>query len=114
MLANPEVIEALRLARQAMSQLDEAAQGKGIDLDLGEIYEALETYLGDDLLTLEDAASGRPLWDGNSKNLQVRRATDEEAERWKHSLLAAMQSGEQEPGDMDWVAFLVPVRDPRR
>jgi hypothetical protein len=62
MLANPEVIEALRLARQAMSQLDEAAQGKGIDLDLGEIYEALETYLGDDLLTLEDAASGRPLW----------------------------------------------------
>jgi hypothetical protein len=51
--------------------------------------QAIAAYLGDDLQTLEDAASpGRPLWDGKEENIHVRRATDEEAEQWKQSLLA--------------------------
>jgi hypothetical protein len=80
--------------------------------NLAEIDEALEAYLGADLQALEDAASpGRPLWDGNWKNVRVRRATGEEAKIWKSSLLTAVQAGEQEPGDMDWLVFLVAIRD---
>ena len=115
MLANPRVIEALRRTRQL-----EADMAKELSVDpnefeegvsVHEIDEALETYLGDDLQTMEGADSpGGALWDGNWENIHTRRATDVEAEQWKQSLLAAMQAGEQEPGDTDWVAFLVAVR----
>ena len=55
---------------------------------------------------------GGPLWDGDWENIDIRRSTNEEIERWKQSLLSAIQAGEQEPDEQDWVIFLVPIHDP--
>jgi hypothetical protein len=117
MLVNPNIRERLRLMRRAKSLWNDLAKRLRIDPDdsevrisLREIDAALETYLGEDLRTMEDVAQpGRPLWDGKWKNIRVRRATDKEAETWKSSLLAAMRAGEQEPGEMDWLVFLIAV-----
>jgi hypothetical protein len=62
-------------------------------------------YAGHDNGELLQFAIGDPL----TRTSTSVRATDEEAEIWKGSLLAAMQAGEQEPGETDWVAFLVDV-----
>jgi hypothetical protein len=116
MLAYTKVIEALRNSRHVMSELADKAKQRGFNLeeevDLREIDEALETWLGEDLLVLEDAESGVPLWDGDENTLCVRQATADEAAAWNASLEAAMNSGEHDPGDMDWVCFLVSVIDP--
>jgi hypothetical protein len=108
--------EAWRQTRRLDDMIKDEITEQGVDpnefeagRDLKEIDNALETHLGAELQALVDAASGQALWDGNWENIHVRRATGEEAERWGGSSLAAMQAGEQEPGETDWVAFLVDV-----
>lgn len=116
MLTNPLFVEALRKSHQILSDLRDDAEPEGVSLDditdRIEIDEALETHLGEDLQIMEDVARpGQPLWDGDRANINVRRATNEETEIWRGSLLKAMKAGEQEPGDTDWLVFLTAVRE---
>jgi len=117
-LSDPELTAAVRKARghQAMigsllEQRDVAPSAFQETLDLRKIDDALATYLGQDLRIMEDG-SRQPLWDGDDAHIHVRKATSDEAERWEHSLSAAVEAGEQEAGDASWVSFLVAVRNP--
>ena len=78
--------------------------------DQREIDEALNTWLGEDLLCLE--TERHPLWSGRRSDLGVREATADEAERWKASRQHAIDTGEIDAGSEMWLMFLVPVQDP--
>jgi hypothetical protein len=76
---------------------------------IGDTKEDLDSWLGEDLEVLQH--NGTPLWDGDKANAYVREAWPEEAAVWNASLKQAIDSGEEDPGDL--VAYLVPVSDPR-
>ena len=99
----PELLQALRATRDLEEQLPPDMRERAID-------EALDTWLGKDLSTLE--SGGHPLWDGDRDALHVREASADEAAIFRASREQAIREGELDAGDEDWVAFLVPVTDP--
>ena len=99
----PELLQALRATRDLKEQLPP-------DMREQAIHEALDTWLGEDLSTLE--SGGHPLWDGDRDALHVREAFADEAAIFRASREQAIREGELEAGDEDWVTFLVPVTDP--
>jgi hypothetical protein len=103
----PELLQALRATRDLEERLPpdtrEHVRRRALE-------EALDTWLGEDLSTLE--SGGQPLWDGDRDALRVREASADEAVIFRASREQAVREGELEAGDEDWVAFLVPVTDP--
>jgi len=55
---------------------------------------------------------GAPLWDGIAE-IHVRPALPEEQAKWQASWARALLRGDVEEGEDPWVAFLVPVVDPK-
>jgi hypothetical protein len=77
---------------------------------IGDIKEDLDAWLGEDLEVVEN--NGTPLWDGDKANVYVREAWPQEAAVWNAAQKQAIDSDDEE-GMEDWVAYLVPVTDPR-
>jgi hypothetical protein len=72
--------------------------------DQRKIDGALDTWLGEDL-------SLAGLCDGDHTNLHVRETCVDEAEQWHKPRRSAIEDGELEAGDEDWLVFLVSVGD---
>jgi hypothetical protein len=64
----------------------------------------------DDLMTL--ATGGLPLWDGVA-DLVVRQAFSNEDAEWRSSRARAISQGSIDSEDDAWIAFLVPLSDPK-
>lgn len=79
-LAIPGVMEAARTSAKVHKMMVDELMSQGLIQDPSEfedqihrreVHEALETYLGADLLVFEEVANpGRPLWDGDWKNIR--------------------------------------------
>lgn len=81
-----------------------------VDEDLEEAEAYIEDgALQEDLTVLRDL-DGKPLWDGES-NLSVRRASAEEASRWKRAYDAAPENNGVEHGN-GFRSYLIAVIDP--
>ncbi len=69
----------------------------------------------EELLTVLDDVSGKPLWHGEAE-LFLREAHEEEREEWDRVVGHAVQDGDpasrQEAEEDGYVIFLVPVSDP--
>jgi hypothetical protein len=95
--------ELLAAHRESIKLLD----SMGLDteaprsMELREIDEALDTWLGQDL-------QGLGLWNGNHGELTVRVASSSEADTWRASHEKAIAEDEYEGGG-DWVAYLLPA-----
>jgi hypothetical protein len=63
-----------------------------------------------DLLLYKDT-DGKPLWD-ESAALFVRRAFPDEIAERERSFAKAVHDGSADRDDKEWLAFLLPVRDP--
>jgi hypothetical protein len=77
--------------------------------DIQEVEASFDTWLGQDLLVLEH--NGKPLWNGDKENLQVREANPQEAATWRASSQRAIEDGEDE-SEESHLAFLVDVTEP--
>jgi hypothetical protein len=106
---NPKLLKLFRGSQSLIDQMSE-----GIDpgvAEHAEIYEAIDTWLGEDLRSLE--AGQTPLWDGDQNKLEIREAWAEEADAWHESRAGALNNGHLDAGDEGWLTFLIPVTDPR-
>jgi hypothetical protein len=105
---NAELIRALRGARDSIKEIPEEAKELA---RLSEIDEALETWLGADLMTLQHE-NGQVLWNGAYEAIHVRPAIEEEVARWQACRDEAVRSGDEEPADAETlVVYLVPVSE---
>jgi hypothetical protein len=102
----PELLQTLRATRNLEERLRPDMREH---MRKRAIAEAFDTWLGEDLSTLE--SGGRSLWDGDRDALRVREASADEAAIFRASREQAIREGELEAGDEDWVGFLVPVTD---
>jgi hypothetical protein len=105
---NPEFVEAHRAAQAASELIDAQIEEEGGSLDelhhtraIHEIDETLDAWLGSEL-------QGQGLWNGEPDQVSARRATPDEAARWRRSHEAAINAGEADAGDEDWLIYFVP------
>ena len=107
---DPQILQAIRESQAVRDKLKALSPGLDEAEAHDEIYDALDTWLGQDLRTLQN--EGRPLWGGDMDDVHIREARVDEAERWHLSRRRALDSGEQDAGHESWHIFLVPVSDP--
>src|SRR4051794_10078282 len=89
MVKNPRLLQTLR----AMQTLDEQLGSENRRAaELMEIEEALDTYLGQDLIS-------PGLWDGDRSKIHIREPTPEEAARWIETYQRAITEGAEDAGD---------------
>jgi hypothetical protein len=100
----------MKALRDSKAVLNSFPAGVQMIADRREIDEALDTWLGQDLLTLEH--DGHPLWTGNSSDLDIREARTDEAEQWHTSRRQAIDREEIDAGQESWLLFLVQVSEP--
>jgi hypothetical protein len=103
-----DLMKAYRDARALREAFVDEELQRGIERR--QIDEALEAWLGEDLTGLQH--DGAPLWTGDYRDLEIREARVDEAARWHSSHQMALDSGEQDAGEEDWLVFLVSVKDP--
>jgi hypothetical protein len=109
LITNAEVMKAVRASRALRDEIAARLPGDIQEASyLHEIDEALDTWLGEDLLTLQHD-DGVPLWSGDRDALHIREARVDEAARWHASRQKAIDEDELDAGDEDWLAFLVPL-----
>jgi hypothetical protein len=77
-----------------------------------EIDEAMDTWLGEELMALTQD-SGNPLWNGDRSVLTVREARTDEAAKRFISHQHAIDTGEEDAGTEDLCIYLVPTNEPR-
>lgn len=87
-------------AKHTAQNLQNRSRSEACDLsEHQKIYEALESHLGSDLM-----ATG--LWNGDIEDVRIRNSRPEEVAAWTASYNDAVQAGEQEAGDPDWLIVL--------
>jgi hypothetical protein len=71
-------------------------------VDVREIEEAVDTWLGTHFMTLR-------LWNGDKSQVSIRQARADEAAKWHSSYQQAIATGRQNAGNEDWAVYLGPV-----
>jgi hypothetical protein len=99
---DPEIMNAHRFT-QALS--DNIPSEVASFSECGEIEEALDTWMGEDLQALK--SGGRPLWNGDRTQVSIREATTDEAAKWHISWRDVIDAGDQDAGDESWAVYLV-------
>ncbi len=98
---DPQALSALR----AMAATTKSMPPGTSDIEQQmEIEDALDTWLGDDLLQIE--RNGQPLWDGNRDRLRISEALADEADHWRAAYRDALVRGEQDAGDESFLVFI--------
>ena len=108
---DPSLMEAHRKAQAWLKEMDVLSgdpEGLRRSCDVREIEEAIDTWLGEDLLNLEHDA--QLLWSGDRKQLVVHEATADEAAKWHRSRLNISDDSEIDGSD-NWLVYLVSVND---
>jgi hypothetical protein len=110
-LRDPELLKAYR---QSQALIEQIRREPGVDAiaEEMELHQALDTWLGEDLRALRRADASAPVWDGDPDKVRFREARTDEAERWHLSRRLAIEVGELDAGDEDWLHYLVPVKEP--
>jgi hypothetical protein len=103
----PELMKANRDNQPLWDETDEVVRRL---TEQQEIEEAVDTWLGEDLMSLT-RDDGRPLWNGDRSRLAVRDARTAEATEWHIALKQAIDIGEENAGTEDFALFLIPVND---
>lgn len=109
-LNDPELLKAVRFDQSIRNRVKARIPNFDSVEELDEINKGLDTWLGEDLRTLEN--NGIPLWSGDRTDVDIREANTDELERWHTSHHEALISGEADVGENSWLIFLVPVTDP--
>jgi hypothetical protein len=103
-LADPARLEAFQDVQEKRPQFGpEILRGA----ELMEIEEALDTWLGEEILNLK--RHGKRVWNGNRSVVRVREANAQEVSQWEVSREAAIDAGEFPEDDDHW-QIVLPAR----
>jgi hypothetical protein len=104
----PELMKANRDHQALWDETDEVVRRL---TEQQEIEEAVDTWLGEDLMSLTHDDC-RPLWNGDRSRLAIREARTAEVTEWHIALKRAIDTGEEEAGTEEFGLYLIPVNEP--